>query len=140
MEFGPYLRNLRNTKGIKQRDFAAQMGISPAYLCSIERAKCAPPHEQIVKLIAQALEADENTMLSLANESRPPKQKRVCTEETRRRISIANMGRRPTMATRQKLKMARMGKKDPEPTRAKKRANLERARAIQAAMREESKA
>lgn len=48
------LKAARVNKGIKQKDFAEQIGISAQYLCSIERCSTEPRRDLMIK-IAKAL-------------------------------------------------------------------------------------
>lgn len=93
MSFGAFIRSERLNRGIAQKVLAGQVGIAPDHLGKIERGKYPPPSPDTVRRIAQALKLDEGQMLTLADESRPPARERVYTEESRRRISEANLER-----------------------------------------------
>lgn len=62
--FGPMLRNLRNEKGYRLREFAKMVGISAAYLSQIERGEARPPREERVRAIARALGEDPDTLMA----------------------------------------------------------------------------
>ncbi len=66
MEFGRRLRDLRKQKNISQRDLAAQVGIDFTYLSKIEGGRLAPPSEDVIRHIAQVLDADEDELINLA--------------------------------------------------------------------------
>jgi Predicted transcriptional regulator with C-terminal CBS domains len=51
------LRGKRVEKGIKQGFLAKQLGITPQYLCQIEKGKVEPRRDLMIK-IANALEED----------------------------------------------------------------------------------
>lgn len=68
--FGKYLRSLRQTRGIGQRELARQLGISAPYLNDIEKDKRSAPRLEIVRAIAQILETDEVEIFNLAAKSR----------------------------------------------------------------------
>jgi transcriptional regulator with XRE-family HTH domain len=65
-EFGQTVRELREGRGIGLRRFARQLGISPTYLSKIERGEFAPPAEDKVVAMADALGADRDVLLALA--------------------------------------------------------------------------
>lgn len=43
MTFGGYLRELREEKGLRQADLAEKIGVSPVYVCDIEKGRRYPP-------------------------------------------------------------------------------------------------
>lgn len=67
MEFGYRMRQLRNEKGLGLREFAKLINVSASYLSNIERGSAAPPTSEIVKIIAEGLDADVDELLQLAN-------------------------------------------------------------------------
>jgi len=80
MEFGRRLRDLRKQKNVSQRDLAAQVGIDFTYLSKIEVGRSAPPSEEVIRHIAQVLDADEDELINLAG--KVPKDLRVVLEES----------------------------------------------------------
>jgi len=68
--FGKYVRSLRLSKGIGQRELARKLGISPSYLNDIELNKRDAPRGEIVRSIIKILEADAKTLFDLAGQSR----------------------------------------------------------------------
>ncbi len=63
-EFGQRLRDLRKQQGISQRDLASQVGINWTYVCKIETGQIAPPSEDVIRRIAQVLDADANDLIN----------------------------------------------------------------------------
>lgn len=46
MTFGKYLRNLRESRKLRQADLATVVGVSTVYVCDIERDRRYPPDMQ----------------------------------------------------------------------------------------------
>jgi len=70
MEFGPYLRERRETlrkqdKRFSIRQVAGRVGVEPAYLSKIERSEMAPPSEATTRKIALELGEDPDVLLAL---------------------------------------------------------------------------
>lgn len=65
-KFGQTVRRLRKAKGFSLRKFAGIIGMSPTYLSRIERDEFAPPAEEKVIAIAEALDQDRDELLALA--------------------------------------------------------------------------
>lgn len=61
IEFGKYLRRLRQSKGMSQEELAFKAGLSPAHLGQIERAQKKPTLDTIGRL-ADALEVSVNAL------------------------------------------------------------------------------
>ena len=53
--FGSYIRDLRTSKGIGQRELAKKIGIAPSYLNDMEKSKRAAPKINIIKKISKIL-------------------------------------------------------------------------------------
>jgi transcriptional regulator with XRE-family HTH domain len=64
--FGATVRRLREEKKIGLRKFAQMVGMSPTYLSKVERDEFAPPAEDKVRAIADALGQDADELLALA--------------------------------------------------------------------------
>ncbi|NKC15079.1 MAG: helix-turn-helix domain-containing protein [Gammaproteobacteria bacterium] len=64
--FGATVRQLREEKKIGLRKFARIVGMSPAYLSKVERDAFAPPAEDKIRAIADALDQDADELLALA--------------------------------------------------------------------------
>ena len=86
MEFGRRLRDLRKQKNISQRDLATQVGIDFTYLSKIEGGRLAPPSEEVIRLIAQVLEADENELINLAG--KVPKDLKAVLEKSPQAVEL----------------------------------------------------
>ena len=58
--FGKYIRDIRNDKGISLRSLALQIGISAAYLSDIEHSNRLPPQNRnLIRKISDVLEMDD---------------------------------------------------------------------------------
>jgi len=71
MQFGAHLRQAREAlqagdKSYSLRQVARRVGIEPAYLSKIERGVFAPPSEDVIVKLAQALGEDKDVLLALA--------------------------------------------------------------------------
>lgn len=78
MTFGERLRGLRKAKGLTLRQMAAQVGVGFTYLSRVETGRMTYgdyPSEGLIHKLAEALDADENELLVLA-EKIPEKIKR----------------------------------------------------------------
>lgn len=60
--FGEFIRNERNSRGLLLREVAAQLRIDPSLLSRIERGNKRPTRKLVVAL-ASVLKADENSFL-----------------------------------------------------------------------------
>lgn len=70
-EFGALIRKLREQRlktdrRFSLRQFAAMIGVSPTYLCKIERGDFPPPSEERIFAIANALDESPDRLLALA--------------------------------------------------------------------------
>ncbi|HEV7436018.1 MAG TPA: helix-turn-helix transcriptional regulator [Pseudorhizobium sp.] len=73
--FGQALRELRDSKGVTQRDLASAIGVSPAYLSALEHGKRGKPSFDLLQRIAGYFniiwdEADELFMTAEASHPR----------------------------------------------------------------------
>lgn len=76
MEFGPFLRKLRLDVDLTQRELAGRAAMNFAYLSKIEAGLVAPPSEEKLVALANALnlkDANRNTFFALAEQARVPK-------------------------------------------------------------------
>ncbi len=69
--FGAWLRARRLSRAETEKDFslrrlAARCGITPAYLSRVERGEVAPPGEETLKRLAEALGEDPDVTLAMA--------------------------------------------------------------------------
>lgn len=55
MNFGIYLRQLREEKGLRQADLAETLGVTPVYICDIEKGKRNPPDFPKLRLLVGRL-------------------------------------------------------------------------------------
>lgn len=108
MEFGRRLRDLRKQKNISQRDLATQVSIDFTYLSKIEGGRLAPPSEEVIRHLAQALEADENELINLAG--KVPKDLKAVLEESPQAVEllrVLSQRKLPDETYRQMLDLAR---------------------------------
>lgn len=63
MNFGDYIRELRNAQGISQRQLAMRVGISNSEISRIESGERALPRVTSIKALAMALGVDEVELL-----------------------------------------------------------------------------
>ncbi len=108
MEFGRRLRELRKQKKISQRDLAAQVAVDFTYLSKIEGGRLAPPSEDVIRRLAQALDADENELINLAG--KVPKDLKAVLEESPQAVELLRVlseRKLPNDTYRQMLDLAR---------------------------------
>src|SRR5713101_2098099 len=108
MEFGRRLRDLRKQKNVSQRDLAAQVGIDITYLSKIEVGRSAPPSEEVIRHIAQVLDADEDELINLAG--KVPKDLKAVLEESPQAVELLRVlseRKLPDETYRQVLNLAR---------------------------------
>jgi len=108
MEFGRRLRELRKQKKISQRDLATQVAVDFTYLSKIEGGRLAPPSEDVIRRLAQALDADENELINLAGKI--PKDLKSVLEESPQAVELLRVlseRKLPNDTYRQMLDLAR---------------------------------
>lgn len=69
MQFGQRVRELRNSKNLSQRALGERIGVSFTYVSKIENGKLDfgdYPSEALIHRMAEALDADEDELLILA--------------------------------------------------------------------------
>ena len=86
MGFGRRLRDLRKQKNISQRDLATQVEVDFTYLSKIEGGRLAPPSEDVIRRLAQALDVDENELINLAG--KVPKDLKAVLEESPQAVEL----------------------------------------------------
>ena len=64
--FGPYLRELRKAKGYSLRELGEIVDMDYTYLSKVETGKFPPPSEDAIRRLAEALNAEVDQLLSLA--------------------------------------------------------------------------
>lgn len=69
--FGARLRQLREVRGLSQRDLAAQIRVSVTYLDKLERDYHAPPSAPVLRDAARALKADADELFALSGKIPP---------------------------------------------------------------------
>ena len=80
MTFGEHLRTLRKARGLTLRQMAAQVGVGFTYLSRVETGRMTYgdyPSEELIHKLAEALVADENELLVLAEKIPEKIKKRV---------------------------------------------------------------
>lgn len=68
--FGKHIKTLRLARNIGQREMARIVGISPSYLNDIENNKRDAPRKEIIKKIADILEANLENLYDLAGKAK----------------------------------------------------------------------
>ena len=68
--FGAYVHRLRKNKSIGMRELARRLEVSPSYLNDIEKDKRVAPRAEIVRAMAEILEADPEKIFDLAGLSK----------------------------------------------------------------------
>ena len=71
--FGSFLTRKRKEKGITLREFARQVGVSPEYVCNIEKCRRAAPAQEVLERFARILtlsKEDTERMYDLAVHSK----------------------------------------------------------------------
>lgn len=80
MKFAEKLKSLRVARNLSQRALAAKVGVDFTYLSKIENEKLNfgdYPSEELIQKLAEALEADPNELLLLAEKIPPVIRQRV---------------------------------------------------------------
>jgi transcriptional regulator with XRE-family HTH domain len=67
MAFGKRLRELRKDRGLSQRGLADRAGIDFTYLSKIENGRMEPPSEEVIRRVAEELDADADELIVLAD-------------------------------------------------------------------------
>jgi transcriptional regulator with XRE-family HTH domain len=78
--FGKALRRLRMESRVGLRELARLVDKSPGYISDVEQDKVAPPSEEVIVGIANALRADKNELLSAASKLDPELSRYVASE------------------------------------------------------------
>ena len=65
-EFGEYLKKVRQSNKMSQRELAQHVGVDFTYISKIENDAMPAPSEETIKKIASALDEDANKMILLA--------------------------------------------------------------------------
>jgi HTH-type transcriptional regulator, competence development regulator len=98
MRFGQKIRQLRQAKGLGQRALAQQVGSNFTYISKIETGKLdysSYPSEAMIHKLAEALDADEDELLLLA-EKIPEKIKTMVLQRPEAFRKLAELdGRKP---------------------------------------------
>jgi len=118
MQFGMRVRQLRKAKGLTLRDLASQVGVGFTYLSRVETGNmtCGEyPSEALIHRLADALNADEDELLLLAEKIPQPVRKRVlqrpdafrafaaCDDETLDKL-MGEIGQTPKVRRQQRAK------------------------------------
>ncbi len=96
MTFGEHLRRLRKAKGLTLRQVAAQTGVGFTYLSRVETGRMTYgdyPSESLIHRLAEALDADEDELLLLA-EKIPEKIKTMVLQRPEAFRKLAALDRR----------------------------------------------
>ncbi len=66
MTFGQRLRELRNHKGLTQKELAGRVGVSFTYVSKLETGALPPPREKTIVALANALDGELDELFGLA--------------------------------------------------------------------------
>ncbi len=80
MQFGPRVRELRAHHGLTQKQLADLLGVSMSYICKVETERLHfgdYPSAKFIHKLADALDADEDELLLLADKVPTAIQKRI---------------------------------------------------------------
>jgi transcriptional regulator with XRE-family HTH domain len=81
MKLGEAIKELRKSKGLKQKELAAKVGVSANAICKIEKGETKPQKETLDKII-DTLEITESYLLFFALEVKDiPEDKRNVFEQ-----------------------------------------------------------
>ncbi|HEX4142966.1 MAG TPA: helix-turn-helix transcriptional regulator [Pirellulales bacterium] len=92
MKFGERIRELRQSKGWTLRDLAPKVGVGFTYICKVENEKLDfgdYPSDALIHRLADALDADEEELLILADKIPEPIRRRVLERPDAFRILAA---------------------------------------------------
>lgn len=118
MNFGDTIRELRHSKGLTLRSLASKLGVGFTYLCRVETGTMTYgdyPSEGLIHRLAEALDADEDELLLLAEKIPQPVKARVlqrpdafrafaaCDDETLDKL-MTEIGHKPKGRRRQRGK------------------------------------
>lgn len=78
--FGKTLRKLRLESRIGLRELARLVDKSAGYISDLEQDKVAPPSDEVIVRIAEALQADKNELFSSASKIDPELSRYVANE------------------------------------------------------------
>lgn len=78
--FGKTLRRLRMNAGVGLRELARLVEKSPGYISDVEQDNVAPPSEEVIVRIAEAIRTDKNELLSTASKLDPELSRYVANE------------------------------------------------------------
>ncbi len=67
MAFGDRVRELRKAQGMSQRNLAERSRIDFTYLSKIENGRIEPPSEDVIRRIAEQLDANADELILLAD-------------------------------------------------------------------------
>lgn len=70
MQFGEHIRQLRDDRGLTQKELADLLGVSPSYINKVERDRLHfgdYPSAKFIHKLAEELDADEDELLLLAD-------------------------------------------------------------------------
>lgn len=63
MNFGNFIKSMREKKGLKMREVERRSGISQAYISQIENGKRSVPKPEIIKKLAKGLDEDYSYLM-----------------------------------------------------------------------------
>lgn len=64
--FSIFLKQLRLSRGYKQKELAEHLGYEASYLSSLERSEKGPPRQDFIQRLIRGLELNDNEQMELA--------------------------------------------------------------------------
>jgi PAS domain S-box-containing protein len=113
--FGQRIRELRQAKGLTQRDLAKKAGISYAYVSKLETGTMSPPRHKVIATLARILGASDretDELFGLAGKIPHDLMGRVDAETIRK---LRSLGNGPEAGRRVSARSAKRPSKSPEP-------------------------
>ena len=80
--FGPYLRELRKSRRMSQRELAERVGVTFPYISKIENGQEPPPNAERLQGIASVLAVDPDEILVRAGKAPPDLVRRLSRDLT----------------------------------------------------------
>ncbi len=90
MQFGVFVRERREHRGLSLREASGQLGVDPAYLSRVESGK-VPPSEQLIGRLASLLRCTEDELMLLAGRLPASLQRIVDREPYRASLALRGL-------------------------------------------------
>ncbi len=106
--FGARLRELRINAGMTQRGLARAVDIDFTYLSKIENGVMPPPSEKVILQMAEALNADQDELLTLAGKIPPDIAEILKNPETLQMLRSGRMRKKARTASQRGITMTKL--------------------------------